>query len=418
MLQIQETVISKGWARTAVNATIFRRNSVVSDEKYQFVAFYDPQSNVVLARREIGSDEWQIEVTPYQGHTSDAHNIISIMLDGEGYLHMAWDHHVDVLRYCRSIEPYSMTLTDKLTMTGQKEDKVTYPEFYRLSDGNLLFFYRDGSSGRGDLIINHYDSQTQIWSQRQDNLISGEGQRNAYWQIAIDQQDTIHISWVWRETPDVVTNHDMCYAKSSDKGMTWHKSTKETYGLPITQDTAEYAYHIPQNSLLMNQTAMCADSQGRPYIATYWRPEGSSIPQYHIICHDGESWQVQQVSQRTSPFDVSGTGSRRIPFSRPQLLVDTRGQKDRGYMLFRDIERGDKVSLAICEDLQSQEWIMRDLSNDSVTVWEPSYDTELWKRDYILHLFVQNTEQGDGELEIDLPPQDVRILEWKPETTL
>jgi len=413
MSHIHSTVIGKGWARTAVNATVYRRNSIVSDAFYQYVAYYDAQSRVILAKRQLGSDDWTIETTPYTGNTSDAHNVISIMVDGAGYLHMSWDHHVDELRYCRSVEPASLTLTDKLPMTSQKENKVTYPEFYCLADGNLLFFYRDGSSGRGDLMINYYDCQTQTWSMRQDNLISGEDERNAYWQTAIDDQGTIHLSWVWRETPDVATNHDMCYAKSDDNGVTWRKSTGEVYTLPITQDTAEYALRIPQNSLLMNQTAMCADSQGRPYIATYWRPMGSDIPQYHIIYHDGNSWQAQQVTQRTMPFDVSGTGSRRIPFARPQIMVDNRGKYDRAYMIFRDIERGDKVSVAICDDLLAREWRIEDLTDTSVTVWEPSYDTELWKRDHVLHLYVQNTEQGDGEKEVDFPPQDVTILEWK-----
>ena len=414
MSQLHSSVIGKGWARTAVNATVYRRNSVVSNASYQYVAYYDAERRVVLAQRQLGSDDWTMEVTPYTGNTSDAHNVISIMVDGAGYLHMSWDHHVDELRYCRSVEPNSLKLTDKMLMTGEKENKVTYPEFHHLSDGNLLFFYRDGSSGQGDLMINYYDSQTQTWSKRQDNVISGEDERNAYWQTAIDEAGTIHLSWVWRETPDVATNHDMCYAKSDDNGVTWRKSTGEVYTLPITQDTAEYALRIPQNSFLMNQTAMCADSQGRPYIATYWRPVGSNIPQYHIIYHDGSLWQTQQVTERITPFDVSGRGSRRIPFARPQIMVDNRGEHDKAYIVFRDIERGDRVSVAICDDLQAREWYIEDLTDSSVTVWEPSYDTEMWKRDHILHLFVQNTEQGDGEKEVDFPPQDVIILEWQP----
>ena len=202
--------------------------------------------------------------------------------------------------------------------------------------------------------------------------------------------------------------------RSDDNGVTWRKSDGEIYTLPITQDSAEYAKRIPQNSFLMNQTAMCADSQGRPYIATYWRPDGSDIPQYHVIYHDGNSWQTQQITQRTTPFDVSGRGSRRIPFSRPQILVDTRGDYDRAYIIFRDEERGNRVSVAICDDLQSQAWTIKDLNDTSVSVWEPTFDTELWKRAYILNLFVQNTEQGDGEKEVDFPPQDVVVLEWVP----
>ena len=76
----------------------------------------------------------------------------------------------------------------------------------------------------------------------QDVLIDGEKERNAYWQLYIDNANTIHVSWVWRETPDVATNHDLCYACSHDGGVTWEKSTGEKYRLPITVRNAEYVW--------------------------------------------------------------------------------------------------------------------------------------------------------------------------------
>lgn len=33
--------IGKGWAKTSINAPIFRKNSVVSSANYQFVAYYN-----------------------------------------------------------------------------------------------------------------------------------------------------------------------------------------------------------------------------------------------------------------------------------------------------------------------------------------------------------------------------------------
>jgi hypothetical protein len=48
-------------------------------------------------------------------------------------------------------------------------------------------------------------------------------------------------------------------------------------------------------------------------------------------------------------------------------------------------------------------------------MWEPSYDTELWKHSKTLHVYLQKVGQGDGgELE-NIPPQNISILEWKPE---
>jgi hypothetical protein len=103
--------IGLGYARTCVNAVIFRRNSVITHGETQYAAYYDPQGRVVLAKRKLGSDQWQKRLTQYRGNVRDAHNSISITVDGDGYLHMAWDHHGHPLRYCRGVEPGSLKLT-------------------------------------------------------------------------------------------------------------------------------------------------------------------------------------------------------------------------------------------------------------------------------------------------------------------
>ncbi len=407
--------IANGWAKNSINGVIFRRNSVVTHRDTQYVAFYDEHSSVVLAKRKLGSEKWEVRKTRYKGNTKDAHNSISIMVDSSGFLHVSWDHHVTPLRYCRGISPGSLELTDKMPMTGKKEQCVTYPEFYRLPDSGPLFLYRDGASGRGDLIMNIYDVKTSVWTRLHDSLISGEGQRNAYWQAAVDSRGTIHLSWVWRESGDVATNHDICYARSKDRGKTWEKTTGDKYTLPITEATAEYARRIPQRSELINQTSMCADSEGRPYIATYWRPEGTKVPQYHIVYHDNVHWRTSQVSRRLTPFYLSGGGTKRIPISRPQIAADGSSGRDRACMLFRDVERGSRVSAAMCDDLQKGGWRFADLTEHPVGLWEPSYDTELWARSKVLHIFVQKVGQGDGDKLEELLPQPISIVEWKPE---
>src|SRR5690606_11124828 len=113
---------------------------------------------------------------------------------GEGYLHIAWDHHNTPLKYCRSSEAWSFEFA-VMNMTGTDESKVSYPEFFKLNNGNLLFLYRSGQSGKGKLVVNEYNVKEQTWLQLQDNLIDGEGQRNAYWQSYVYVKGTIHISW-------------------------------------------------------------------------------------------------------------------------------------------------------------------------------------------------------------------------------
>jgi hypothetical protein len=301
-----------------------------------------------------------------------------------------------------------------MPMTGMQESKLTYPEFYRLPGGRLMFLYRDGGSGNGSLVMNQYDVKTKIWTQLHNNLIDGEGKRNAYWQVCVDSKGGIHLSWVWRETPDVSSNHDLCYAFSKDGGNTWQKSTGEIYNLPITASSAEYAFYIPEKSELINQTSMFADDEGNPYIATYWREEGTNIPQYHVVHKSKNGWMKEAVDFRKTAFSLSGVGSKNIPISRPQILAWKNKDKMQMALIFRDEERDGKVSMAVNKSSGSNEWTIADLTKTSVGSWEPSYDTELWKEKEILHLFVQKIEQVDAEGMGSTPAQMVYVLECDP----
>jgi beta-glucanase (GH16 family) len=409
-----QTPVGLGWAKNNVNGAIFRKNSVVSQGQNQYVAYYDSAGYVTLGKRRLPAGPWQVQRTQYQGNVKDAHNVISLMADGAGYLHLSFDHHNNPLHYCRSTAPGSLTMGALEPMTGQQEQKVSYPELHRYPSGDLLFMYRDGGSGNGNLVLNRYDVKTKKWTRLHDVLIDGEGQRNAYWQACIDPRGTIHVSWVWRESPNVASNHDMAYARSTDGGKTWQKSTGEAYKLPITAGTAEYAARIPQNSELINQTAITTDAAGAPYIATYWRPQGTQVPQYHLIYLKDRQWRTTQISQRTTPFSLSGVGTKKIPISRPQLLVSTQKGKTAAYLLFRDVERQDRASVLQCADLGQGTWTAADLTATTVGNWEPSYDTERWKKEQVLSLFVQRTGQGDGETLENLPAQPVYVLEWQP----
>ena len=407
--------VGTAWARNSVNAVIFRHNAIASHAGKQYLTYYNEDAQVVVVSRTLGDETWEQVVTAFTGNVRDAHNAICIAVDGDGYLHMSWDHHGHPLRYARSLEPESLEFGEMIPMTGLLESAVTYPEFYNLSDGNLLFFYRDGGSGRGDIVLNHYDTERRTWRQVHSNLVGGEGERNAYWQVAIDADDVVHLSWNWRETGGVQTNHDLCYARSLDGGETWMKSTGEVYELPITAATAEYAAYIPQDHELINQTSMATDSQGRPYIASYWRPEGTAVPQLHLVYHNGLEWKVSQVGERSHAFTLSGGGAKLIPISRPELMVRSTSEVDVAYMLFRDEERGGQVTVAICDDLEYPDWRFVDLTRESVYQWEPNFDKAVWRDQGVLHAFVIRVGQGDGETLTDLPPQTVYVLEWNPE---
>jgi BNR repeat-containing family member len=405
--------VGDGWANNSVNTVVFRKNSLCTYNNTQYIAYYNNDGFVVLGKRKLSGDKWKLQVTKLKGNVADAHNSISIMVDGEGYLHIAWNHHGNQLHYCKTVAPGSLQLTDELPMTGNLEKKITYPEFHSLPNGNLLFFYRDGQSGQGNLVINRYNTKQKQWQQLHSNLIDGEKIRNAYWQACVDKKGTVHISWVWRESADVASNHDMCYAKSIDGGVTWVNSKNEKYTLPVTASTAEYVCRIPQQSELINQTSMYATDEGSPFIASYWKEKGDSIPQYHIIYKINNQWQVQNLGFRKTPFSLSGMGTKRIPISRPQIVCWRKDGKDAVAVIFRDEELGGKAIIAIANNVADNTWQLKELTRFSLGSWEPTHDTELWKKKQQLNLFVQFTEQKDGEGKAAIQPQQVQVLSFK-----
>src|SRR6187455_2257993 len=139
--------LAPGWAANSINAGVYRSDPLTTHDQTQYAAFYNADGRVVIATRKLTDTQWTTTVTDLTGNLQDAHNIISIIADGAGYLHVSWDHHGHPLRYVRSKAPESLEFTGKIPMTGKNESNVTYPQFFRLPDGNLLFFFRDGASG-------------------------------------------------------------------------------------------------------------------------------------------------------------------------------------------------------------------------------------------------------------------------------
>lgn len=403
--------VGEGYCKTSVNTCIFRTNSLITYGEIQYIAYYDRRGRVVLGKRHIGSDKWKLKRTRFRANVKDAHNVISLGTDGEGYLHIAFGMHATRLNYSRSVLPGSLKMLPLHAMTGEDEEKCTYPEFYLLPSGDLLFAYRSGKSGNGNMVLKRYDVKDKSWRTVNANLLDGEGERNAYWQAYLDKKGTFHLSWVWRETADVATNHDLCYAKSDDGGMTWKKSDGTFYTLPITLARSEIAWKIPQKSELINQTSMCADDDGNPYIATYWRDTESDTPQFRLIWLRDAVWQMVLVGNRQLPFTLSGKGTKMVPVSRPRVAVIG----DIIYYIFRDKERGSRITVCKIEKHCLENQSFEDLTDFSVDAWEPTIDIELLKNKGQLHIFVQATHQGDGERQSECSEKStpVYVLEHK-----
>ena len=115
---------------------------------------------------------------------------------------------------------------------------------------------------------------------------------------------------------------------------------------------------------------------------------------------------MEIVGHRHSPFSLSGGGTKMIPISRPQVVSDG----NIIYYVFRDAERGSKVSVAT-RPTDGKRWAVMDITDFSVDAWEPTFDKNYWRDTKRLILFVQKNSQGDGEKVVASEPAPVYALE-------
>lgn len=409
-------IADNAFAGSSVNVVANTRASIVTNSTSQYAAYYDAGGALVLAQRALGADAWQTLRTAHRGNVADAHNSISLAVDGAGYLHVAWNHHNSPLHYARATQPGSLELAAPSAMTGEREQRVTYPQFHLLPNGDLLFLYRDGSSGNGSLVLNRYTTASGLWSTVQPNLIDGEGQRSPYADLTVDRRGNLHLAWIWRDSPDVATNHDLAYATSTDGGATWTRSDGTKLPLPITAANAEYAHRIPSQRNLMNPPSIDTDGAGRPFICSYWSVDEKAAPRFNIVRLTPAGWTLIPGPTRERPFTLAGTGTKRPPISRAALVVDTTWDRLGLHLIYRDDDRGSQIMLASSAGHEGGEWRIRELHSQSVGGWEPSLDPVAWRRLNQAHLLVQSAEQRDGDdaKAAAAPAAPIGSLIWSP----
>jgi hypothetical protein len=400
--------LGPAYAATGVNATIFRVGALTSDDARQYATYYDPAGEVVVAARDLGGETWDQVTLPAQGKVADAHNGAVLGVSPDGILHLAYDHHNNPLHYRASRRPGDIhSFGPEQPMTGQLEERVTYPQFVNAPAGTLYFFYRDGRSGNGRLCLNRYDAERHTWHALHHPLIDGLDRCNPYWwRPAFGPDGAMHLAWCWRDTPNAATNHDICYARSDDGGATWRRSTGDPQPLPITPENADVVDPVPAGANLLNQCAAAVDAAGHPHLAHY-QDDATGVPQYMQLWHDGTGWRRASVSARETPFTLAGSGSLRIPISRPEIAIAPDGAI---WLITGGEEAGDAVRL-YHGGQEGEDWQVQDLPVGALGNWEPTYDVNRWRRDGILSLFILPVRQGDHETTTAQPPQTAAVLE-------
>jgi hypothetical protein len=430
-----------------INGVAFIRSGLITVSNQQFIIYYyrhetsssDTNNNrIVVARRNLGTNRWDVFHTTFTAvDINDGHDVASAGIDGNGYLHLSWGMHGNSFLYAKSTGPVtgsnSIAFGSATTMTGG-ENNVTYPQFLTLPGGDLLFIFREGTSGAGDTFINRYNHAAQTWTNQQYSagqqpFIKGTWTNTTYNcypnMPCLDAEGNLHFIWVWRETSAYLSNHDFSYAKSTNGGITWLRSDGTPYALPIsdygesgdTNTIAERILDIPQNSSLINQAGMCLETNNKPVVASWWAPGTATNNyrrQYLVLFNDTNgTWQARQVSSRTNDSASTIYGDTYVRnLARPVVVCD---KQDRIIVLYRDNAGSNGLtvvsSLPGAVDPNRLLWTSFDLTTDNLGCYEPVIDNERWARDNVLDIFYQ-PGIGQGYTAPSNNAAPIGVLEW------
>ncbi|CAF1480749.1 unnamed protein product [Adineta ricciae] len=307
--------------------------SLLTHPPYQFVAYYDDKRQLTVAQRLLTVRTWTHHILPVVTGW-DSHNYIALAIDDDGYLHLSGDMHVTPLKYYRTIQPFNVATFHRFDrMTGTNESRVTYPRFLRGAQNQLIFTYRDGSSGAGNEIYNIYDLKMKLWKRLLDQpLTNGEGQRNAYFDGPVKGPDGyFHLAWVWRETPDAATNHDLSYARSKDL-INWSTGVaNKSLKLPIKLKDCDIVDPVPEKGGIINGNAKLGfDTQGRVLIS-YHKHSAQNYTQPWTARLENGQWKKYQITDWPWHWNFGGHGTLQFSIHLGGVTKQTDGRLIQGY---------------------------------------------------------------------------------------
>lgn len=285
--------------------------ALVTRNNRQFAAYYDSQRRMTVASRTLGSTAWSYKVLP-STLGWDSHNYVAMALDSADQIHLSGNMHGVPLVYFRTTTPFDITSLATLnSMVGVNETQVTYPIFFDGPTGDLVFEYRDGSSGNGNTIFNTYSTTSQTWKRTLNSaLLNGTSvSMNAYPEGPVLGPDGYwHLVWVWRNTSDASTNHDLSYAKTQDL-VHWFKADGTALTLPITPTTGDIVDPVPVNGgMINNNTRIGFDAQNRPIVA-YHKFDANGFTQLYEARLENGVWVSHCATDWTYRWAFGGTGT-------------------------------------------------------------------------------------------------------------
>lgn len=313
---VQTINIDSVWAGHPVGFCLY------TQDDRQYIAYYNATRNLVVGQRNLNEDNFQLHILPptnreeCQGTSTvlgwDSHNSVTLGIDKDGFIHLSGNVHCHPLTYFRSEKPNDISKMNQIfEMVGTEEQRTTYPHFMLTKEGEMLYHYRDGGSGNGNEIYNIYDCETKRWSRLLDTpLTDGQGLMNAYQsQPTLQKDGWYHMYWVWRDTPDCSTNHDLSHMKSPDL-KNWYNAFGEQIKMPASLNEKSLIVDpIPPKGGIINLAAKMVLNENDNPVFAYHKYDSAGNIQFYTSQIQNEKWLYKQITDWDYRWEFSGNGS-------------------------------------------------------------------------------------------------------------
>ncbi len=413
------------------NFVSFQQNAIMTYKGYQYVTYWNTAKHVCLSRKKMPSGNWEeLEFTDYTSphDLGDNHYNISFgICKNDGTIHIAFDHHNDPLNYRVSNiglanKPDSILLWSTESFStkrnylvkgqvlydngGEFAGAITYPRFISKPNGDLLFECRTGWSGDGNSHLWEYSGETGTWQHigeymhgREDGMPIGYTSKCGYINgLHYTPGGTrLHVSLVWRETPNASTNHEIYYAYSDDDGRTWYNAEgtqiSTTGTTPLTYNSTGFKiFSVGENRGLINQEAQAVDSKGRIHILQSYlldsEPDNSAWPSSRY-----EAWLRHIYMDETGTWKNDSIAS--VYIDRSDMAVDS---YDNLYV----ITPGYRVYFASAVDNWAN-WSEFDISQNGTATAEGLIDREALLNDHVLSFVFASNDYSNNKGEVIVP---------------
>lgn len=278
--------------------------------RYQYVVYYDKYHNMCIASR---TGKYNKKLGQYEKFSkfkyvrlnsvieNDSHNYTTVFVDSKGYVHVSGNMHSSEMNYWRTEKPYDIRSIRKVTLIPDGDKKhCSYPCFFLNRNTNeLMFTYRDGGSGNGDLYL--YVFKKGRW-EFVDVLFAGKNSsdNNYVFGLVGEQPQDLYnpytgyyeLLYLWRETPNASTCKRLCYVRTRDF-RSFENSKGEPVKLPLTSSTTACVIDdVPVNGGLLNTCwRMCSTSFGTFIVYHKYDSNGDS-QLYSVLINSAENKMV------------------------------------------------------------------------------------------------------------------------------